>query len=141
MAFCLLLVFTCSAFIKSRHVIEVDITRQEKVLVNQDYVEIKNLCDRIHHLLFYHNLLANYTRRNDRELRRVVVSIYSDRVVSYKKYMAVNDQIEQAYRHAWNDLAYAKYHLPFHSLKGYQKNDIQKILPKKISEADHPKNK
>lgn len=125
-----------SSFIKNDNIIEVDITTNEYVLVNQDIVEIDNLCDSLHVLLFNHKFFGRLSPRYERDRIYVIVSIYSHRNVTYKKFIRVNDKIEEAYNHAWNTLAYSKYSKPFNELDDQRKDQIKNILPKIISEAD-----
>lgn len=133
--FCVISLLSLS-FIKTDNVIEVDIYSNETVIINGDRVNKFGVCDSVCTLLLNHNFLGKLHPRTEREMKRVVVSIYNERSVSYDFYIAVNNEIEKAYSYAWNTLAQINYNQEFKNLDTEKKREIKNKLPKVISEAD-----
>ena len=132
----ILIISTTFGFIKNNNVIEVDLLRNGLITINNDYVKKENLCDSLCLHLLNHNYPGWSSPRNERELRKVVVSIASERSVPYEQYISISDEIEKAYLHAWNTISYKIYSSEFSSLTEKDKSTVLNMLPKVISEAD-----
>lgn len=67
---------------------------------------------------------------------RAVVSIGTQRGTSYKFYIQVQNEIERAYNELRDELAIEHFKKPYKQLANDKKAAINKIYPKRISEAE-----
>lgn len=67
---------------------------------------------------------------------RAIVSIANDRGTSYSFYIKVQNEIERAYNELRNELAIEKFNKSYKSLSEERRKAINKIFPKRISEAE-----
>ncbi|WP_163714388.1 hypothetical protein [Mangrovibacterium lignilyticum] len=65
-----------------------------------------------------------------------VVSIQCRRTVDYGFYIAVNDELEKAYREMRNEFALANIGKPYASLPAAYRKAVDQAVPKRISEAE-----
>jgi len=72
-----------------------------------------------------------------------VISLQNDRGTSYEMYIAVQNELAEAYNELRDELSMRKFGMKFDDLEGDENKDkreaIEEIYPKKISEAE-PKN-
>jgi biopolymer transport protein ExbD len=154
--------------VKERNVLLVYVNRNNDLLVNNEYGDIKSLKERVK------TFVANKTNRTDWpekdapeefgsdghtfvfQKSKGIVALQNDRLTTYKTYITVQDVLTQAFNELRNELAKEKYGKTFDELnqlstKG-QTDDIQeeaeikvqaiqKAIPMAISEAEPIKSK
>lgn len=154
--------------VKERNVLLVYVNRNNDLLVNNEYGDIKSLKERVK------TFVSNKTNRTDWpekdapeefgsdghtfvfQKSKGIVALQNDRLTSYKTYIEVQDVLTQAFNELRSELAKEKYGKSFEelsqlSVKG-QTDDIQeentikvqaiqKAIPMAISEAEPIKSK
>ncbi|MFZ9701313.1 MAG: ExbD/TolR family protein [Flavobacteriales bacterium] len=154
--------------VKERNVLLVYVNRNNDLLVNNEYGDIKSLKESVK------TFVANKTNRTDWpekdapeefgsdghtfvfQKSKGIVALQNDRLTTYKTYITVQDVLTQAFNELRNELAKEKYGKTFDELnqlstKG-QTDDIQeeaeikvqaiqKAIPMAISEAEPIKSK
>jgi biopolymer transport protein ExbD len=154
--------------VKERNVLLVYVNRNNELLVNNEYGDVKTLKERVK------NFIPNRTNRSDWpekgapeeygedgftfvfQKSKGIVALQNDRLTTYKTYIEVQDVLTQAFNELRNELAKAKYGKSFDEIselaaKGQtddiqeeantQMQAIQKAIPMAISEAEPIKSK
>lgn len=154
--------------VKERNVLLVYVNRNNELLVNNEYGDVKTLKERVK------NFIPNRTNRSDWpekdapeeygedgftfvfQKSKGIVALQNDRLTTYKTYIEVQDVLTQAFNELRNELAKAKYGKSFDEIselaaKGQtddiqeeantQMHAIQKAIPMAISEAEPIKSK
>ncbi|MDA1009257.1 MAG: biopolymer transporter ExbD, partial [Bacteroidetes bacterium] len=70
---------------------------------------------------------------------KAIISLQNDRGTQYVTYIRVQNELAAAYNELRNEAALNKFGERFENLNKTQQNEIQKMYPQKISEAE-PKN-
>lgn len=70
------------------------------------------------------------------EVSKAVVSIQTDRSVTYWFWIAVNNEIEKAYNELRDELAMIKFGAPYNAISKEKQKAIKMAIPKRISEAE-----
>lgn len=154
--------------IKEKNIFEVNINRNNELLVEDERMEIKDLKDAA--LKFIDNGggigkveegvatgPCNYCRgeRSDKSSdhpNKAIISVQSDRLTEYGTYLRVQNELLRAYSELRNRLSMERYKVPFSELEeAYKENrdneglkkrveDIKKSYPQIISDAEPTSN-
>ena len=134
--------------VKERNVFVVLINSNDQLLVQGEYLEVKDLKEKAKEFIKND---ANSENLPEKEVIEVeyfgnvavtknhVISLQNDRGTSYSAYIEVQNELVAAYNELRNDIAKAKFGQIYDDLSEDQQKAIQKIYPQKISEAE-PKN-
>lgn len=134
--------------VKERNVFVVLINSNDQLLVQGEYLDVKDLKEKAKEFIKND---ANSENLPEKEVIEVeyfgnvavtknhVISLQNDRGTSYSAYIEVQNELVAAYNELRNDIAKAKFGQIYDDLSEDQQKAIQKIYPQKISEAE-PKN-
>ena len=128
--------------IKKKNIFTVLINRNDQLLVEDDYMDIKDL--RTAARAFIDNngdgSCEECRGKGDPESsdspQRAIVSIQNDRGTGYEMYIAVQNEITGAYNELRNELANRKFGADFDNLTPEAQDEVEKVYPMKISEAE-----
>lgn len=116
-----------------RNVAVIRINDMEKVLFEKKEIEIDQIQEEL--VLFIEN--SEKDKRLPAKPSDAIVSIQNDPKISYELYMQVYTEIKSAYRSLFNKYSNQKFGKNFAALDLKSQNEIRKILPVKISEAEY----
>ncbi|KGL58959.1 ExbD/TolR family protein [Polaribacter sp. Hel1_85] len=135
--------------IKEKNIFEVNINRNNELLVEGERMEIKNLKEAA--IAFIDNGggegkvengvatgPCNYCKGERSESssdhpNKAIISVQSDRLTEYGTYLTVQDQLLRAYSELRNRLSLEKYQTPFSELEeAYKKDKENESLKKKV---------
>ncbi len=134
--------------VKERNVFVVLINSNDQLLVQGEYLEVKDLKEKAKEFIKNDENSENLPEKEVIEVeyfgniavtKNHVISLQNDRGTSYSAYIEVQNELVAAYNELRNDLAKAKFGQIYDDLSEDQQKAIQKIYPQKISEAE-PKN-
>lgn len=140
----LLLVIVHSSFIKSHKVIAVLASSNEKVLLNNSWIELPKLCDTLvlmlentdNHPLYPPKTAVQTKHLGWVKVSQAIVSVASDRSTSYNFYIQVQNEIERAYAELRDRLSQKHFKKCYSRLSIQEKSTINQMSPKIISEAE-----
>ena len=137
--------------IKEKNIFEVNINRNNELLVEGERMDIKDLQEAT--ITFIDNGggegkveegvatgPCNYCKGERSEKssdhpNKAIISVQSDRLTEYGTYLAVQDQLLKAYRELRNRLSMEKYKTPFPELEeAYKKDKQNESLKKKVED-------
>jgi biopolymer transport protein ExbD len=118
--------------IKKRNLFSVLINSNNDMLVNGEYMTIKEL--RAAAKKFVSNNGAD--PESSENPQKAIVSLQNDRGTSYNIYIAVQNELAAAYRELRDEEAMRKYGKKYESLGEEEQKDIAGIYPLNISEAE-----
>ena len=80
----------------------------------------------------------NPNQHNDKSLKsqNAIISLHNDVNTSYEAYVQIYSRVHEAYEDFRNTMAQRDYQSDYEQLTIQQKNNILKVYPLKISEAD-----
>lgn len=134
--------------VKERNVFVVLINSENQLLVQNEYMDVRNLKEKAKEFILNANDDPNLPEKQPIDVdyfgtvmvtKDHVISLQNDRGTSYSKYIEVQNELVAAYNELRNDLSQQKWAMNYDELNEDQQKAIQKILPQKISEAE-PKN-
>ncbi len=133
--------------IKDRNVFEVLINAQNRLLVENEPLELRELRDAAKE--FIQNPLdeEGLPEKEEKQIEyfgiypvtKGVISLQNDRGTQYQMYLSVQNELAAAYNELRNELAQSKFGKKFDELEEDKQDAIRDIYPQKISEAE-PKN-
>lgn len=134
--------------IKKRNILVVLINSNNQVLCNIDYIDVKQLKDRVKD--FVDNPFNDEHKPEKTEVdvpyfgkrmvtKNHVISLQNDRGTEYQAYITVQNELVAAYNELRNDISKEKFGKAFAELDEEQQKAVQMIYPQNISEAE-PKN-
>lgn len=120
--------------LRKRNVWEVLINSQDRLLVEENEMDINQLCEKTKEFITNPDNNPNYSEGPG----KAVVSLKNDRGTSYGAYIAVQNELKRAYNELRNEASMDKYGIPFNELpKGSKQYEaITKLFPQRISEAE-----
>ncbi len=134
--------------VKERNVFVVLINSENQLLVQNEYMDVRNLKEKAKEFILNANDDPNLPEKQPIDVEYFgtvmvtkdhVISLQNDRGTSYSKYIEVQNELVAAYNELRNDLSQQKWAMNYDDLNEDQQKAVQKILPQKISEAE-PKN-
>ena len=134
--------------VKERNVFVVLINSNDQLLVQGEYLDVKDLKEKAKEFIKNDENAENLPEKEVIEVeyfgnvavtKNHVISLQNDRGTSYSAYIEVQNELVAAYNELRNDLAQSKFGAIYDDLQEDQQKAIQKIYPQKISEAE-PKN-
>lgn len=134
--------------VKERNVFVVLINSENQLLVQNEYMDVRNLKEKAKEFILNANDDPNLPEKQPVDVEYFgtvmvtkdhVISLQNDRGTSYSKYIEVQNELVAAYNELRNDLSQQKWAMNYDDLNEDQQKAVQKILPQKISEAE-PKN-
>ncbi|PRY97026.1 biopolymer transporter ExbD [Marinilabilia salmonicolor] len=133
--------------IKDRNVFEVLINSQNRLLVENEPMELRELRDAAKE--FIQNPLdeEGLPEKEEKQIEyfgiypvsKGVISLQNDRGTQYQMYLSVQNELAAAYNELRNELSQSKFGKKFDELEEDKQDAIRDIYPQKISEAE-PKN-
>ncbi|PWD97640.1 ExbD/TolR family protein [Marinilabilia rubra] len=133
--------------IKDRNVFEVLINAQNRLLVENEPMELSEIRDAAKE--FIENPLNedNLPEKQEKEIEyfgiypvtKGVISLQNDMGTQYQTYLSVQNELAAAYNELRDELAQRKFGKKFDELEDDKKEAIRDVYPQKISEAE-PKN-
>jgi len=139
----LLLVVVCSSHTE-RNLLCVWVKADGKLIVEGESLDLSKLKDMVKLWVLNPNYEDAYPEKRIIEVQyfgvaeasRVVVSVQCDRETTYGFYVAVRNEIEKAYNELRDDLAKIKFGVSYNTLPEGKQRAINRIYPKRISEAE-----
>ena len=133
--------------IKDRNVFEVLINAQNRLLVNGEPMNIRDLRDEAKIFIENPTNDPSLPAKEEKEIEyfgttpvtKGVISLQNDRGTQYQMYLSVQNELAAAYNELRNELAQEKFGKEFDKLEDDKQEAIRDIYPQKISEAE-PKN-
>ncbi|MDH6534937.1 biopolymer transporter ExbD [Parabacteroides sp. 52] len=134
--------------IKKRNLLVVLISSSNQILCGGEYVDIKQLKDRVKEFVENPYNDEHKPEKIDVDVplfgnmmvtKNHVISLQNDRGTSYQAYIDVQNELAAAYTELRNDVSQKKFGKIFAELDEEQQKAVQTIYPQKISEAE-PKN-
>lgn len=134
--------------IKKRNILVVLINSQNQILCNNEFIDIKQLKDRVKDFILNANNEETKPEKVEVDVpyfgkmqvtKSHVISLQNDRGTQYQAYIDVQNELAAAYNELRDDLSKKKFGKPFMDLDLDQQKAVQMIYPQKISEAE-PKN-
>ncbi|MEO9570662.1 MAG: biopolymer transporter ExbD [Polaribacter sp.] len=135
--------------IKEKNIFEVNINRNNELLVEDEHMDIKDLREAA--IAFIDNgggvgkvengvasgpcdyCQGLRSETSSDHPNKAIISVQSDRLTEYGTYLAVQDQLLRAYSELRNRLSIAKYKIPFAELEEAYKDDkTNEALKKKV---------
>jgi biopolymer transport protein ExbD len=129
--------------IKKKNIFTVLVNSRDELLVEDEYMEIKDLREATKRFLNnngdgscdYCNDGLRSPTSSDNPLK-AIVSLQNDRGTSYKMYIAVQNELAAAYNELREELAQRRYGKSYEDLSEEEAEEIQEAYPQKISEAE-----
>ena len=137
--------------IKEKNIFEVNINRNNELLVEGERMDIKDLQEAT--ITFIDNgggegkveegvatgpctyCKGERSEKSSDHPNKAIISVQSDRLTEYGTYLAVQDQLLKAYRELRNRLSIEKYKTPFPELEeAYKKDKQNESLKKKVED-------
>lgn len=120
--------------IKERNVFEILINSQNQLLVEGNYMDVKDLCASAKNFIKNPGKDPVLSEQPD----KAIISIQSDVSTTYQAYLQVQNELKRAYNELRDEAAHEQYGVAFDDLiKGGEKEQaILKQYPQKISEAE-----
>lgn len=137
--------------IKEKNIFEVNINRNNELLVEGERMDIKDLQEAT--ITFIDNgggegkveegvatgpctyCKGERSEKSSDHPNKAIISVQSDRLTEYGTYLAVQDQLLKAYRELRNRLSMEKYKTPFLELEeAYKKDKQNESLKKKVED-------
>jgi len=137
--------------IKEKNIFEVNINRNNELLVEGERMDIKDLQEAT--ITFIDNgggegkveegvatgpctyCKGERSEKSSDHPNKAIISVQSDRLTEYGTYLAVQDQLLKAYRELRNRLSMEKYKTPFPELEeAYKKDKQNESLKKKVED-------
>ena len=134
--------------VKQRNVFVVLLNSEDKLLVQGEYVELRDLKEKAKEFIKNEADDPNMPEKEVIEVegfgpvevtKSHVISLQNDRGTSYSAYIEVQNELVAAYSELRDELANSKWGMNYDDLREDKQKAIQKIYPQKISEAE-PKN-
>lgn len=134
--------------VKERNVLNVRLNAAGNLMVNHDFMDIKQLRARAKEFIKNENNLPSLPEKHMKNIELLgqcavtdkhVISVQTDRGTSYNIYFQVQNELVAAYNELRDELSKAKFNKPYAALTDEQQEAIRAYYPQKISEAE-PKN-
>lgn len=133
--------------IKDRNVFVILLNSNNQLLVENQYMEVKDLKRATKEFIQNPFNKENLSEKKDEQLpffgvypvSKGVISLQNDRGTQYQAYLTVQNELQAAYNELREELAKSKFGKSFADLEDEQKDAIKDIYPQRISEAE-PKN-
>lgn len=120
--------------IKKRNVYEVLINKDNQLLVENDWMEISQLCDATKKFITNNGVNPELSDNPN----KAVVSLKNDKGTSYGAYLAVQNELKRAYNELRDEYCLEKFGRRYDDLPkgGASQQEALKAYPQKISEAE-----
>ncbi|MGM0375494.1 MAG: ExbD/TolR family protein [Bacteroidota bacterium] len=133
--------------IKDRNVFEVLINAQNRLLVNGEPMDIRQLKDEAKIFIENPSDDPSLPEKEEKEIEyfgttpvsKGVISLQNDRGTQYQMYLSVQNELAAAYNELRDELAEEKFGKEFDDLEDDKQEAVRDVYPQKISEAE-PKN-
>lgn len=133
--------------IKDRNVFEVLINAQNRLLVENEPMDLSQLRSSAKEFIANEMDDPSLPEKEEKEIEyfgvypvsKGVISLQNDRGTQYQMYLAVQNELQAAYNELRNELAESKFGTEYSELEDDKQDAIRDIYPQKISEAE-PKN-
>jgi biopolymer transport protein ExbD len=130
--------------IRERNIFVVLIDRLDRLMVEGQLMDIRNLREATKDFIANPNDLPNLPEKEEIEVdffgpvmvSKQIVSLQNDRGTSYGMYIKVQNELAAAYSELRNELAREKFNSAFDDLDEEEQDAIRKIYPMRISEAE-----
>ncbi|MBN1950277.1 MAG: hypothetical protein JW801_03685 [Bacteroidales bacterium] len=119
------------------NLLEVYITHEDKILLDGEHTELSALRSSAKAFI----LKADQTEINvpllgNQMTSKAIIRLHNDRGTSYDMYLKVQNELIAAYREIRDMKAREFFNKDFDKLDDQQRNSIERLVPRKISEAD-----
>lgn len=133
--------------IKERNVFTVLINSRNQLLVEGEYLEVKDLRRKAKEFIDNPNNLDYLPEKKETEVKyfglypvsKGVISLQNDRGTQYEAYIQVQNELQAAYNELRNGISRKKWNKSFDELDSERQEAVKDIYPQRISEAE-PKN-
>lgn len=142
--FSLLFVVCNASAWTERNMLVVNIVDDDSILFKGCLVQVDEIKDLVKNYVGNPHEDWEYAEKVYREIdllgevavSKAVVSVQTSRTVSYFRYLAVNNEIEKAFRELREESAFTYFKKNYKALSPAQKKAINQCVPKRISEAE-----
>jgi biopolymer transport protein ExbD len=134
--------------IKKRNLFIVLINKDDRLLVQGELMEIRELRDKAKEFILNENNSEDLPVKEVTYIPEIgeafpvskgVISLQNDRGTSYGKYIQVQNELVAAYNEVRDDASFNRFGKAFDDLDEKQQDAIKKMYPQRLSEAE-PKN-
>lgn len=133
--------------IKERNVFTVNLNFRNELLVEGDWLQVKDLRAKAKEFIANPANLESLPEKTETEVEffglypvsKGVISLLNDRGSSYQAYLEVQNELQAAYNELRDELARVKFRKPYDECSDAEQKAIKTIYPQRISEAE-PKN-
>lgn len=133
--------------VKERNVFTVLINSKNQLLVEGEYIDVKQLRQKAKEFIENPSNLDHLPEKKDTEVpffgqypvSKGIVSLQNDRGTQYQAYIRVQNELQAAYNELREDIARKKWSTSYANLDDERQKAIKEIYPQRISEAE-PKN-
>ena len=130
--------------IRERNIFVVLIDRLDRLMVEGQLLDVRNLKEATKEFVANPNDLPNLPEKEEIEVdffgpvmvSKQIVSLQNDRGTSYGMYIKVQNELAAAYSELRNELAREKFNSAFDDLDEDRQDAIRRIYPMRISEAE-----
>ena len=121
--------------IHARNIYVVLVNSGDQLLVEGQFMDIEQLKEGAKRFINNNGEDPNLSDNPE----KAIISLQNDRGTSYKMYVRVQNELAAAYNELRDQESLTKFGKPYLNLNKFNKKDIRKTYPQKISEAE-PKN-
>lgn len=132
-----------TSVIHKRNIFSVLVNSQNQLMVEGDYLELKDLRARAKAFISNNGdgscnycVGASQLSSSSDNPHKAIISLQNDRSTDYKTYIAVQNELAAAYNELREALAQRRYGIAFKDLNEIQAQEVREAFPQVISEAE-----
>ncbi len=121
--------------IREKNILKILVNSQGLILMNEKPAALTEVKETIMKFVDNNGVDPNFSDSPE----KAIVSLKTDKQTPYRIYIDVLDEVKGAYADLRNAVSMARYGVPFDKLDKERQDDVKKIYPQKISEAEPDK--
>lgn len=121
--------------IRERNIFKILVNSQGLILLNEKPAALSDVKESLKKFIDNNGAEADLSEHPD----KAIVSLKTDKQTPYRIYIDVLDEVKGAYAELRTTASMARYGVPFDKLEKEKQDDVKKLYPQKISEAEPDK--
>lgn len=121
--------------IRERNILKILVNSQGLILINEKPAALTEVKETVMKFVDNNGVDPNFSDSPE----KAIVSLKTDRQTPYRIYIDVLDEVKGAYADLRNAVSMARYGVAYNNLDKEKQEDIKKLYPQKISEAEPDK--
>lgn len=121
--------------IRERNILKILVNSQGLILINEKPAALTEVKETVMKFVDNNGVDPNFSDSPE----KAIVSLKTDRQTPYRIYIDVLDEVKGAYADLRNAVSMARYGVAYNKLDKEKQEDIKKLYPQKISEAEPDK--